>query len=44
MSLLKGELLDEFLKVLDGIVDLKEDEFPKTVSISNILKELTLKI
>jgi len=32
MSLLKGESLNEFLKVLDEMVDLKEEEFPKTVS------------
>jgi len=32
MSLLKEELLDEFLKILDEIVNLKEGEFPKTVS------------
>ncbi|XP_003240397.1 N-alpha-acetyltransferase 25, NatB auxiliary subunit [Acyrthosiphon pisum] len=30
MSLLKEELLDEFLRVLDEIVNLKEGEFPKT--------------
>lgn len=34
MSLLKEELLYEFLKVLDEIVGLKEGEFPKTVSIA----------
>jgi len=33
MSLLKEELLNEFLSVLDEIVNLKEGEFPKTVSI-----------
>ncbi|XP_026815755.1 N-alpha-acetyltransferase 25, NatB auxiliary subunit-like [Rhopalosiphum maidis] len=32
MSLLKEELLDEFLKILDEIVNLKEGEFPKTKS------------
>lgn len=32
MSLLQGESLDEFFKKLDEIVDLKEGEFPKTVS------------
>lgn len=32
MSLLQGQSLDEFLKKLDEIVDLKEGEFPKTVS------------
>jgi len=32
MSLLKEELLDEFLRVLDEIVNLNEGEFPKTVS------------
>jgi len=34
MSLLKEELLNEFLKILDEIVNLKEGEFPKTVSTS----------
>lgn len=33
MSLLQGESLQKFLKVLDEIVDLKEEEFPKTVCI-----------
>lgn len=32
MSLLHGELLNKFLETLSEIVDLKEDEFPKTVS------------
>lgn len=32
-SLLKDELLDEFLKALNRIADLKEGEFPKSVSI-----------
>lgn len=36
MSLLQGKLVDEFLKELNEIVDLKEGEFPKTVSISDI--------
>jgi len=33
MPLVQGKLLDKFLKVLDDIVDLKDEEFPKTVSI-----------
>jgi len=37
MSLLQGKLIDEFLKTLNEIVDLKEGEFPRTVSIFDIL-------
>lgn len=36
MSLLQGKLVDEFLKELNEIVDLKEGEFPKSVSVSDI--------
>lgn len=36
MSLLQGQSLDEFLKKMDEIVDLKEGEFPKTVSCFKI--------
>jgi len=36
MSLLQDKLIHEFFELLDEIVDLKEGEFPKTVSIFEI--------
>lgn len=45
MSLLNGELIEDFLKAMEEIVDLEKGTFPKTVSIiKNLLFNFNLEI